>query len=598
MKPHHSKTILLLILSTVLIVSSGCGGGEEESQLTTAVATTAGATSTPATPTVSPNAVSTPGITGKIPANTGTIADKAIRLPQPELENIRYGGTLRMASSRAAGNLDPKFNNQNTVELSRPVLETLIIWTPNENDPLFHVAPNLAESWSISQDLTTYTFKLRKGIKWQNLAPVNGRELAADDVAFSLRRYTESDSTWFGAYKEVESITAKDKYTVEIKLSTPSAWAVNDLFPNIQWVIARETIISDKEGIGANLIGTGPYILKEYKFRNRAVYERNPDYWKKDSKSNVLPYLDRIEMIYMTDPATSAAAYRTNQIDLGGTFNAPDHYLQLAESVPGMRLYWVNLGIRFGMAFNTKNKPWSDVNLRRAFSMAVDRLKYAETISPGPGLWDLVGPLPWSLVSNTELTSNDLGPYYKYNPEESKRHRIAAGFTDGKVKVATPIYFGTGQNSILGTVTLQELWRKEGIEVDVLRLDIITSQDTYYKRSWQDIGNTFQNTGDYSLNWFAQNKFKCENFQNSSWICDAEVQKVVNEIRLTTDPAKLKDLARFLWDFDTLQVYNVWLPSLPSFSVSGPRVRNHVIRQGFANDVTYEWLTDAPRTTP
>lgn len=594
------KRLLMISVLAAGALAIACGGGEDEtSQAVTPTVPGVAATVAPSSATVAAVATATraasdqPGST-----STGTIIDKAIRLPQPELDNIRYGGTLKVASSRAAGNLDPKFNNQNTVELTRPVLETLIIWAPNQNDPLFHVAPNLAESWSTSQDLTTYTFKLRKGIKWQNLPPVNGRELVAQDVEFSLRRYLEFDSTWSGAYKEIQSITATDKYTVEIKLSVPSAWAVNDLFPNVQWVIARETIISDKEGIGTALIGTGPFIQADYRFRNRYSFKRNPDYWQRDAKGNILPYVDSIEMVYMTDPATSVAAFRTGQIDLGGSFTSPDQYLQLARSNPDMRLYWVNFGIRFGMAFNTKNKPWTDVNLRRSLSMAIDRVKYAETIAPGPGLWDWVGPLPWELVSDKKFTPDDLGPYYKYSPEESKKLRVSAGFPDGKVKVATPVSFGTGQNSILGTVALQELWRKEGIEIEVLRQDIITSQDTYYKRSWQDIGNTFQNTGDYSVNWYAQNKFKCENFQNSSWICDPEVQKVVNDIRVTTDVAKLRELAKFLWDFDTAGVYNIWLPSLPSFSVSGPRVRNHVIRQGFANDVTYEWLTDGPRTAP
>lgn len=585
------------IVLSVTVLLAACGGGKPENGPDATPTASQQATTT----TVAPTSTTVSSARGEVQqraGTTGTVIDRAIRLPKHELDGIRYGGTLRWADAYSSGNLDPKYNNQNTVTLTGKVLEALIIWDPNENDNLNHIAPNLAETWTISPDLKTYTFSLRKGVRWQNISPVNGRELVADDVEFSLRRYMESDSTWAGAYSQVESVTAKDKYTVVVNLSTPSAWAINDLFPNVQWVIAKETIKTEREGIGVTLIGTGPYILSDYTFRRGATFVRNPDYWKKDAKGNTLPYVDRIENTYMTDPATAMAAYRTGQIDTDGVINNLDDRINLSNTVQGMRLYWVRVSNGFGMAFNTKNKPWDDVNLRRAFNMAIDKTSYINPQTPIPGLYETGGPLPWALVSEKQFTADDLGPYYKYDPAESKKLRIAAGFADGKVKVATPITYGTGKSSILGTEVLQQLWKKEGIEVEIARADIAISRDVYYARSWKDIGNTFQNTGDYSLNWFAQNKFKCDAFQNSSWICDPETQKIVDTIRVTTDAAKLKQQARLLWDIDALGVYNIWLPTTPNLSTTGPRVRNHVSRQSFNNQVTFEWLTDGPRTTP
>ena len=71
---------------------------------------------------------------------------------------------------------------------------------------------------------------------------MNGREVVADDVVFSFNRYMEKDSVWLPAYSAVESVTAPDKYTVVIKLKEPTAWALNDLFPNIQYVIPPELV--------------------------------------------------------------------------------------------------------------------------------------------------------------------------------------------------------------------------------------------------------------------------------------------------------------------------------------------------------------------
>lgn len=589
-----SVTVILVFSG---LVATACGGGSEEKPTATA------AISSGPSPTVAAAATAVPAATIQLPSGqpsqpfTGTILEKAIRLPQPELDNIRYGGTFKGSSNFSAGNLDPKFNNQNTTGLTKEVLETLIIWAPNPNDNLTHAEPNLAESWKASTDLKTYTFPLRKGVKWQNVPPVNGRELVADDVVFSLTRY-QKDSVWAGAYSNVDKIVATDKYTVEIRLKEPSAWAINELFPTNQWVIPPESLIDDKQGIGTRLIGTGPYLQSEYAFRRNAIFTRNPDFRKKDARGNPLPYMDRIVTTYLTDVATAMAAYRTNQLDALGVNPTLVDQINLVNSVPGTRLYWVRIPNRFGMAFNTKKAPWNDVNVRRAFNMALDKFKYIEPQISIQGFYEFSGPLPWTILSDKPLTFDDLGPYYKYNPQESLRLRKEAGFPDGKIKVKTPILFGTSNPDILGVPVMQNMWKKEGIEVEIQRTDTITARDVYYNRSWDDLGGTYQNTGDFSLNWFAQNKFKCDNFQNSAWICDEEVQKVVREVQVASDPIKIKEYAKFLWDFDMLGVYNIWLPTEPSLSISSPRMRNNTIRQGFDNSVQFIWLADGPRTSP
>lgn len=588
-------TALLLVSG---IIAAACGGAEEKNAAVTPQPTAA---STPAPSPTAPTAPGTPSptaATGGLKGGTGTVLDTAIRLPQYELDNLRYGGTIRFADTYSAGNLDPKVNNQNIVTFSGYFFEALTIWNPNLNDNLSHLAPNLAESWKVSDDFKTYTFSLRQGVKWHNLPPVNGRELVADDVVFSLNRYREKDSVWAGAYSVADSIAATDKYTVVIKLNEPTAWALNDLFPNSQWIIPPEVLKDPKGNIGLTAIGTGPFILSDYAFRRGGTLVRNPDYWKKDIKGNRLPYVDRIDDIYVTDTATIIAGYRTGQFDTGGGLFTTVDYINLIKSMPQMRLYNTRIPNWYGVAFNTRKAPWDNVNVRRAFNMALDKVKFIEQQISVPGNYQFAGPLPWIHVSDKPFTFDDLGPYYKYNPAESKRLRIEAGFPDGKIKVATPMVFGTGGTNILGTPVLQQLWKLEGIEMAIQQEPPAISRDIYYNRSWEDLGQTFQNTGDYSLNWFAQNKFKFENFQNSSWINDPEVQRTVKQIQVTTDPIKLRQYARFLWDFDTLGVWNIWFPGEPSLSVTGPRIRNNAVRQGFTNAVLFQWLTDGPRTSP
>lgn len=589
---------LLVGFILALGLLGACGSDEAEPTVTvgTVTATSQPSPQTTAAPSVTPG--TDPGIGASTKrVNTGTVLDRAMPSRNPQLEDVRYGGTMKEVVTYSSGNIDPKFNNQNIVGSTKPVYESLIIWEPNPNDILFHYAPHLADKWEISEDFLTYTFSIRRGIRFHNISPVNGREMVANDVVLSLRRYMESDSTWSGAYRIVDSVKEVDKYTVEIKLKEATAWGINDLFPNTQYILPAELIAGKSTDIGTTFIGTGPYLAKSYTFRRGSSYVRNPDYWKKDPKGRALPYLDAIEMTFITDAATTIAAFRTGQADSGGSFTVDD-VINLATSLPSLQITASDFPARWGFAFNTRNVPWSDVNVRRGISMKTDKIRFVQQYSAIPNNWEITGPFPKAFWGEGALTLEDFGPYYQYKPQEGNRLLEEAGFSGGRIKVEAPLLYATPGYHIVRAQVLQELWKKEGIEVTIQPADRAVYQDVYYKREQKDLAITHQNTGDWSLNWFAQNKFQKDAFQNTSWINDPEVERVVREIKLTTDPAKLKEYAKFLWDFETLGVYNVWLPTEYSYSTISGRVRNFPGTQGFLYIWEHHWLADAPRTTP
>ena len=231
--------------------------------------------------------------------------------------------------------------------------------------------------------------------------------------------------------------------------------------------------------------------------------------------------------------------------------------------------------------------------------MYIDRDKFIAAQRSGNAEWVQATPVPWSLVSNEPFTLDKLGPYYKYNPTEGKKLMVEAGFVDGKMQIQSPTaYVPPG---FTPRITLaQELWKKEGVEMSIIAMDFPTYSPYYYLRSHPDIGLTFQNTGDFSLNWFAQNKFSTDASQNTAYINDSEVQRIVKEIKTTSDPAKLREYARFLWDFDTLGMWNIWFPAERAYSVISPRLRNYTIRVGntYTGGEFLPWLASAPRTSP
>lgn len=587
----------LLAISATTMLLAACGGGEDEMPTTTAPTTTVSGTSTPA-PTIVPGLTVVP--TAPAPGSTGTVLDKAIFVSPIENDNVRYGGTFRWPTNQSGGNLDPKLNNSTSISrFWRYTYEKLVAWQPNPNDPLSHLEPQLAEKWTASADLKTYTFNLRKGIKWHNVAPANGREMVAEDAIFSFNRYREKDAAASPNWTQVESIEAPDKYTVVIKLKDPNAFAPNELFGALEAVVPPELVKASSSGvIGVEMVGTGPYILKSYIFRQGADFVRNPDYWRKDTKGNPLPYTDAVKAIYIADPATTQAAYRTGQLDYADSITR-EQIIELGKQIPDMKVYHGGVLGANGIAFTSKNKPWDDVRVRRAFNMALDKNKFM--LAQGtPGLeWNIVGPIPWNLIESRKATLDDLGPYYKYNPQESKKLLIEAGFPDGKIKVPSPLVFINPSN-LQAAQVIQELWKNEGIELQIQGLPLAEFALPYYARKFTDLAYTYQNTGESSLNWYAQNKFNPEGSENTAWINDPEINRLIKELKTTTDPVKLREYAKFFWDFETSNSYNIWVPQAPSFYVTSSRVRNHTARSNhqFIGMTILPWFSDAPRTAP
>lgn len=589
----------VIVLS--VLVSISCGGNGSSPSSTTSPGATVAATTAP-NPTSAAVAFPTIALpTGSTPVpgvNTGTILDKALPYFPFELENVRYGGTFRYGNNFTLGNLDPKFTNSTPLlQDAKFFYEKLLGWLPNPNDNFSHLAPMLAEKWTASADLKEYTFHLRKGVRFHNLPPANGREMVADDVVYSHNRYREKDSISIAAYSQVTSIEAPDKYTVVFKLKETNAWALNDLFAATDYILPREFVEQSGGTLGTKAIGTGPYILEKYTFRQGLDLVKNPSYWDKDAKGQPLPYTDAVQGVYITDFATSSAAFRTGQLDSVG-LGTVEALIAVGKTNPDIRVYDVGLSTTYGITFNTRKAPWNDVRVRRAINMSLDKEKYAQTLFTTVP-WTYGTPMPWNLISDEPFTFEKLGPYYKYNPEEAKRLLIEAGFDGGKVKINTTMYYAH-PNFTPRVLTWTQLLKDNGIEYAPEAMDFATYGTRYYQRSHEDVALTFQNTGDWSVYWFAMNKFHPDASQNTAWIKSPEIDSWIQELRTATDPIRIRQIGKLLWDFDTLGSWNIWTPNPRGFAAVSPRTRNWTTRSsaGFTSLRILPWLADAPRTAP
>ncbi len=595
---RRNKFLIWSCAVVCLGVFAGCGGGTEEETPAATAARGAAPTSTVAS---SPQATTSAGSTPvtQQPRNDalagfrGTVIEKAVQAGY-ELENVKYGGRF-VWPTQFSNALDPKLNNSGIGGDVRPNYEKIVNWATVGNDEFHQITPQLAEKWEANKELTVYTFNLRKGVKWHNVPPVNGRELVANDIVFSMNRYREPDAVNYASYKQIVSIETPDQYTVVIKIDEPNAFLLSDLIAALDYIVPRE-IVQDGS-IVKTAIGTGPYIMTRWDFRQGSSHVRNPNYWGKDAKGNQLPYIDGWEVPFITDNATSLAAFRSGQIDVP-IRSAIDDVIQIGKST-NIRVFGPSTpSAGQGLTFRTTKAPWNDIRVRAAFNMALDKEKFGDTVE-GIGRWVYHGPLPAPHVFDRDITIDDLGPYAKFNPEKAKQFLIEAGYKDGKIKVPTALAAAQGLPYGPRTATFQALWKPYGIEIELEAMDFAKYNPYYFTRAIPDIALTHHILAQpNNLYWYALNKWHPDAVQNTAWINDAKVNEVIRQLKVTTDPAKKREFAKFLWDFDTLNSYTVWTPVAPGFTMTSARVRNYYLRQGGTGFMPLVWLTDAPRTSP
>ncbi len=289
--------------------------------------------------------------------------------------------------------------------------------------------PDLAESWEMSPDGLTYTFHLRRGVKWQDKPPVNGRELVAADVKFSFDRLFRVAKYLYGyQLGNVKCIEALDEYTIRFTL--------RELYPPFighicnYWAVILPPECEEKiEGGFSKVeatIGTGPFMLESYHPNSRVVFKRNPTYFK-----SPLPYLDGITGLVIADSATALAALRAGNLDIGGTdcLTLPS----VIRTNPELVVHQTGGSLSgWAIALGSDRPPFNDVKARQAVALAINRQEWANTIYCGMADLDN-GPLPAGLKA-WKVPTDQLGEGAKYftcDPMEGKRLLAEAGYPNG-----------------------------------------------------------------------------------------------------------------------------------------------------------------------
>ena len=435
-------SLSLLFVTAMLLASCGTNSTATTTNNSTTATTTSTTKTTTTTAAVSTNSTSTTSTT----AVSGNWWDK-LGVPQ-------YGGTMTLMMTRNATSFDSAFAGVNFSALYQERL-TAIDWTIDPSvyfygfgfRPAEYVWGNLEQNWEFT-DTSTYVAHLRKGIYWQNIAPVNGREFTADDVVFTIGRmfgggagFTKPSPINAGniQWQSLTSVTAADKYTVVFKwkISNPEVIMEDISAPNnVTNVVAPEAVnlwgdVNDWH----HAIGTGPFILTDFVSGSALTLVKNPNYWGYDGRypQNRLPYIDTLKVLIIPDKATTLAAIRAGKIDVVDGMSFIDAQ-NMKKTNP--EIVQVTVPASYAATVDVRNdtKPFSDIKVRKAMQMALDLPTIAATYYGG-----VTPPYPSTLTTNLmtgwgfpyQQWPQDLKDEYAYNPTAAKQLLADAGYPNG-----------------------------------------------------------------------------------------------------------------------------------------------------------------------
>ena len=405
---NQVKTPLQLLFALLLIIGVGCVAGEEATQ-------------------------------APVAADNPTPVAQVTKAAEPTEAMARTdgksGGNIRMSAYAGTKDWDPKGSSSlSSVQAYSQLYNQLVQYGTTDTS---EIVGDQAETWEISNDGATYTFKLKENVKWQD-----GKELTADDVVYSLSRYMDPDtktarSGLFRNYTLTPNeggIKKIDDLTIEMNLQFPTGAFIS--FFAIDYVKILPAHLSGVDlNQGENVIefkaGSGPFVLDEYQRGNSYKVSKNPDYFK-DGR----PYFDSIDHFIITDTGTLQAQFKAGQIDMqNGGFSSlsPTEYKQLADDMKGqLILNEITPSFNAGLMINVKKEPFTDPRVRKAIYLALDRqqinsLLQANTAAmattiflPGMG-YTVEEAMDWPGLRQPK--DDDIA--------EAKRLMAEAGFADG-----------------------------------------------------------------------------------------------------------------------------------------------------------------------
>ncbi len=497
------------------------------------------AASSSVAPTATAIAEATSTAVAEATASAEETATAAMEEAKEEVEqrevDARSGGIFRLLGSDPT-TLDPALTTDSTsYDIVLKIFSGLMRLTDDPNSP---IVPDLAESFTVSQDGTVYRFILRENLEFSDGSPVT-----AFDFKWSWERAAspETGSTVVkeflgdivgmndvieGNATSAEGITVIDDYTLEVQIDGPKPYFIAKLTYPVTFVVNRDNIEAGGETWTDDPVGTGPFILKDYEIGVSLILARNDYYW------DTLAFLDEVHFNLVG--GSPLAMYENDEIHVTGIPSAAydrvtDPNEPISQDVVDVPAEFITLYV----GFNVELEPFDDVHFRRALNYAVDKETIAEAVLEGR-VKAAYGPLPPGFIGfNPDLER------LEYNVEKAKAELEMSKYADPETRPRIVLTSsGTGGSPPTWLQAVADMWaRNIGVQVEF--------QEVEWATFLEEIDNYRLQA--FSLGWspdypdphtFVDVLFRSDSTINPSKYSNAEVDALLDEATTEPDPAR------------------------------------------------------------
>lgn len=479
-------------------------------------------------------------------------------------------------------------------------------------------APMLAESWDISPDGQTFTFHLRKGVHWAIDADGLNKDFASevdtmrdltahDWVALTDLSFGFPSSRYIPKFPEIdgpESFKAIDDYTLEISLNRPSAPFIYKTSHKGPWLYGRQGIDARVRDEGLDLleamnsvnvqVGTGPFILTKWTPDVSVRYKANPNYWGRDKAGNKLPFVDTVELFGMNDERLQDAGFRTGKlgaIAIETCSLSPQRYWDLNKTNPDTvwQIFLDPMNVRgmypnYGEDGQGDGGPFSDIRVRHAMNLAIDKegwvasilggwgLPYSTPLAPGNQWWLLPGQ--YGDTDGDGITGERL---LEYDPQGAIDMLAEAGYGTGDITGTVLSSNDLGATWFSEAEFITENLRNVGIEMSIEIKD--------GAERWGKI-----EAGDFSLRY----GFPCWGFEPVDWfgacyasvqtrqaeprsgLIDLDLDRMIDEMNSELDAAKRFELVADLQRYLLEKSYYIYGTNWIQIAATQPWLKNYL----------------------
>ena len=578
----------------------GCGGDDDDDD--DDGATTSGTTGGSTTTTTSTTQTSTSSDSddgddaatddngGDEPAGEGMyVKDDNLpypyQFPEPAGLTPKPGGIMRIAATWNVATMDPTASAAGgTITAPNMVYNRLLgmVGGPRKNPFTIELEPELASSWERTPDGATFSFVIRDDIKWQNVAPLSGRQFTSADAKYAFDRYA-SEGVHQTYWANVSAIETPDDTSMTLQMSKVTADFILPLASRYQTIFPRELV--ENGTISEQVVGTGPMILEEAEAGSHAVFAKNPDYFERE----VL--LDGVEFRLRQDYTARLAGFRVGQFDyVYGLAPSIQQLGKILETNPDIQINLtpvVNGTTPFGM--NLSNPKFADERVRQAITLGIDTALIAEL------LYDNISktlPLqPWPYVFDEEPTveSGNLGRFVgRYDPDEALKLLKAAGAEGLEFENFYHNYSNPGSDQRAEIIAENLL--KIGVKMDQHHVDYTEFNSTWVPGKLEEGCTSCWLTVGFDSDNFFYNSVHSKSPGNRWQLNDPQVDTWAEAQQVELDPDARKEIQKTMWDYFLEKMYWPPQPASIGIEVYQPWVRGIRFGGVFLTNVSYyDW---------